>query len=147
MTSETELPSLRRELASARASEQGLLTRFENVISELEERENGLAARLTAGLAAAREELVGLRRRNARLEQRLLAAEAVAAEARAQLAAEREWVAEQAQRVEASEAWRLGHKLVRRVRRLTWRTDRGTDALTAILRRMSDGPPGPSPRS
>ena len=147
MTSETELPSLRRELVSARASEQALLTRLENVISELEERENGLAARLTGGLVAAREELVALRRRNARLEQQLLAAEAVAAEARARLAAEREWVAEQARRVEASQAWRVGHMLVRRTRRLTRRSDRGTDALTAIVRRMTDGPAGPSPRA
>jgi hypothetical protein len=147
VTSETELPRLRRELVVARASEQALLTRLESVISELEERENGLAARLTAGLVAAREELVALRRRNDRLEQQLLAAEAVAAEARARLAAEREWVAEQARRVEASQAWRVGHMLVRRARRLTWRSDRGTDALTAIVRRMTDGPAGPSPRA
>jgi hypothetical protein len=55
---------------------------------------------------------------------------------RAQLLAERAWVAAEAERVRGSSSWRLGHRLVRIARLLTLRRDRGTDGLTRMVERM-----------
>jgi hypothetical protein len=52
---------------------------------------------------------------------------------------ERAWVAEQALRIEQSTSWRVGHRLVRIGRRLTFRGDRGTNLPARIADRMQDG--------
>jgi hypothetical protein len=49
---------------------------------------------------------------------------------------ERAWVAEQATRIAASRSWRIGHGLTRVARRLTFRSDRGTNLPAMIARRM-----------
>lgn len=54
---------------------------------------------------------------------------------------ERAWVAEQAIRLGQSTSWRLGHRIVRVARRLTFRRDRGTDLPAKIAQRMQDGEP------
>ena len=59
--------------------------------------------------------------------------------ARLALLEQRAWVADQANRLAASQSWRVGHRLVRIGRRLTLRGDRGTDLPSAIVRRMEDG--------
>ena len=56
---------------------------------------------------------------------------------RAELVEERAWVAAEAERVRASQAWRLGHRVVRTVRVLTGRRDIGTDALGRLIERMN----------
>ena len=56
---------------------------------------------------------------------------------RAQLVEERAWVAAEAERVRASQAWRLGHRIVRTGRRLTFRHDAGTDALGRLIERKN----------
>lgn len=56
---------------------------------------------------------------------------------RAELVAERAWVALEAERVRSSVSWRLGHRVVRTVRLLTFRRDRGTDALGRLVERMT----------
>ena len=60
-------------------------------------------------------------------------------QARLALLEQRAWVADQANRLAASQSWRVGHRLVRIGRRLTLRGDRGTDLPSAIVRRMEDG--------
>lgn len=55
----------------------------------------------------------------------------------AELVEERAWVAAEAQRVRASQAWRVGHRVVRTARLLTLRRDRGTDALSRLIERMN----------
>jgi len=56
---------------------------------------------------------------------------------RAELLAQRAWVLAEVTRVRESLSWRLGHRLVRIARWLTFRPGRGTDALGAIIQRMS----------
>ena len=56
---------------------------------------------------------------------------------RMELVEERAWVAAEAERVRASQAWRLGHRIVRAARRLTFRRDEGTDALGRLIERMN----------
>lgn len=56
---------------------------------------------------------------------------------RATLLEERAWVAAEAERVRASQSWRVGHRLVRTARLLTFRRDHGTDALGRLVERMS----------
>jgi hypothetical protein len=55
---------------------------------------------------------------------------------RARLISEREWAASEADRVRASSSWRLGHRLVRLARLLTFRRDKGTDGLSRLAERM-----------
>ncbi len=57
---------------------------------------------------------------------------------RAQLVEQRAWVASEAERARASQAWRLGHRLARMSRLLSLRRDRGTDALQQIVDRMNE---------
>jgi hypothetical protein len=57
---------------------------------------------------------------------------------RAQLFEQRAWVAAEAERVRASQSWRLGHRLVRIARLFTLRRDRGTDGLQKIIERMNE---------
>lgn len=52
---------------------------------------------------------------------------------------ERAWVAVQLRRLQASRSWRLGHAAARVARRLTLRSDRGTDLPATIIRRMESG--------
>lgn len=52
---------------------------------------------------------------------------------------QRAWVSEQATRLGQSTSWRVGHRLVRIARRLTFRGDRGTDLPAKIVERMNDG--------
>ena len=56
---------------------------------------------------------------------------------KAELVEERAWVAAEAERVRASQAWRLGHRVVRTARLLTFRRDVGTDALGRLIERMN----------
>lgn len=121
----------------------GLLADLEAALNRLEAAEAELEP-LYEALAAAAVQLRALIRRKRMLERRLATAHAVAAQAQAQLQAEREWVAEQVQRLAASQSWRIGHGLIRAVRAAGNRRDRGADALTVILRRMQ-GPAGIRP--
>jgi hypothetical protein len=129
--------ALERRLAEAEAREEQLAGRLEAALSELERDEAGSHARVIETLGRAEAQLKALRHRQAAAEQRVIAAEAVAAAARRTLTEERAWVADQAQRVAVSQAWRLGHMAVRQARRLSFRRDCGTDALSAIVARMS----------
>jgi hypothetical protein len=52
---------------------------------------------------------------------------------------QRAWVTEQATRLGRSTSWRVGHRLVRIARRLTLRSDKGTDLPAKIVERMQDG--------
>lgn len=61
---------------------------------------------------------------------------------RAEREAERAWVAAEAERIRASSSWRLGHRLVRAGRLLSFRRDKGTDALGRMIERMR-APLGP----
>lgn len=70
------------------------------------------------------------------LEQRLTATEALVSAARTELAEERDWVARHARAISRSQSWRLGHRLVRTMRIVTFRRDRGTDAVNEILRHL-----------
>jgi chromosome segregation ATPase len=72
------------------------------------------------------------------LEQRLAYANRRAASAHDQLLAERAWASDQARAVAASQSWRVGHSLVRAARALGLKDDKGSDALTVIVRRMED---------
>jgi hypothetical protein len=142
-------PALQRRLAAAEAREAELATRLEVALDELEQRETGADRQVVEALESAAGQLASLRHRKAAAEQRATAAEAFAAAARRELAEERAWVAEQARRVAASQAWRIGHLAVRQGRRLTLRRDRGTDALSAIVQRMTAddaAAPPPPPR-
>lgn len=58
------------------------------------------------------------------------------------LAEEQAWVADQARRIATSLSWRSGHRLVRIGRRLTLRSDRGTDLPTLIAQRMDEADRG-----
>jgi hypothetical protein len=51
---------------------------------------------------------------------------------------DRAWVADQAERVRASTSWRLGHRVMRILRTITFRRHRGSDALSGIIERMQD---------
>jgi hypothetical protein len=55
---------------------------------------------------------------------------------RAELREQRAWVAAEVERVRDSTSWRLGHRLVRAARLLTFRRDAGTDALAKIAERL-----------
>jgi hypothetical protein len=57
---------------------------------------------------------------------------------RAQLVEQRAWVAAEAARIRESESWKVGHRLVRATRLITFRRDRGTDGLQKIVDRMSE---------
>jgi len=78
-------------------------------------------------------------RREERLEHRLAATEALAAAARTELMEDRRWMADQARLVAGSQAWRVGHRLARTAWMLTFRRQRGTDALERIIVRMERG--------
>lgn len=56
---------------------------------------------------------------------------------RAVVLQERAWVAAEAERLRDSQSWRLGHRLVRTARMLTFRRDRGTDALARLIERAN----------
>ena len=58
---------------------------------------------------------------------------------RAELHEQRAWVAAEVERARASTSWRLGHRLVRAARLLTFRRDAGTDALAKIAERLRSG--------
>jgi hypothetical protein len=51
---------------------------------------------------------------------------------------DRAWVAVQAERVLASASWRLGHRVMRILRALSFRRNRGSDALSRIVERMRE---------
>jgi hypothetical protein len=51
---------------------------------------------------------------------------------------ERAWVAQQARRIAASTSWRLGHRVIRVVRSLTFRRDRGTNLPVDMAERMEE---------
>jgi hypothetical protein len=51
---------------------------------------------------------------------------------------ERAWVAQQARRIAASTSWRLGHRVIRVVRWLTLRRDRGTNLPVDMAERMEE---------
>jgi hypothetical protein len=66
-------------------------------------------------------------------------AEALAAAAREELQGERQWVAVRARSAAGSQAWRVGHRLSKLARLLTFRRDRGTDALAQIVAHVERG--------
>lgn len=111
----------------------------------------GVAVLASAALLATREALPGTWRRSAApADARLRALEGELARTRvveraqrleidrlrAELVAQREWVATEAERARGSTSWRVGHRLVRTARLLTFRRDHGTDALGRIAERM-----------
>jgi len=118
-----------------RASMTAALDHFdERLLAETE------AVRSVAeGLARLRIKLLAGTRREQRLEHRLTATEALAAAARAELMDDRRWIADQARIVARSQSWRVGHRLARAAWMLTFRRQRGTDALERIIIRMERG--------
>jgi len=137
---ELERERARRTQATsdARAGEPARLGWLESAVDFLEANE----AELDRALQALDTAAAGLRastRREDQLSRRLATANVVAATAQQQLDAERAWVARQVALVEASQSWRLGHRLVRTLRALTLRRDGSTDALTVIVRQLGDG--------
>jgi hypothetical protein len=87
-------------------------------------------------LGRIRTAMLGPTRRVQSLERRLMEAEALQLAANRTLDEERAWVAEQARLVGSSQAWRMGHRLVRLGRMMVFRRDRGTDAFERIVARM-----------
>jgi chromosome segregation ATPase len=135
---ERERARLARAASDAWADEPAPRGQLESAIAALEENEAKLDDALGA-LDAAVGTLQAITRREDRLERSLARANAVAATAQQQLDAERAWVARQVALIEASQSWRLGHRLVSTLRALTMRQDGSTDALSVILRQLGDG--------
>jgi hypothetical protein len=104
-------------------------------LDEAEERARRIMPALAGSLAA---RLRAAERTEAGLRSRLGEVDAQLASLRAELEAERVWVLEQVRRVAQSQAWRLGHGVVRGARTAALRRHKGTDALSAIVRRLED---------
>jgi hypothetical protein len=94
--------------------------------------EGDAEARARATTATAWELRAQLSRQIAETDAQRLVADRL----RARLISEREWAASEADRVRASSSWRLGHRLVRLARLLTFRRDKGTDGLSRLAERM-----------
>ncbi|MCW3016891.1 MAG: hypothetical protein JWO02_3983 [Solirubrobacterales bacterium] len=102
------------------------------VQSSRSERTNDIDERARANAIAAWELRGQLNRQIAETDAQRLAADRL----RARLVSERVWAAAEADRVRASSSWRLGHRLVRTARLLTFRRDKGTDGLSRLAERM-----------
>jgi chromosome segregation ATPase len=114
-----------------------LLAQLDSALTQLEATEVELQP-MHAALERASVQARSLTDRVQTLEQRLAYANRMAASAHDQLLAERAWASDQARAVAASQSWRVGHSLVRAARALGLRGDKGSDALTVIIRRMED---------
>jgi chromosome segregation ATPase len=135
---ERERMRLESELAAAHAARAELARELETALQLLEESDRQLTPVFEAVETSAIQ-LRALSHRKRVLERRVVSANATASAAQARLAADREWVVGQVRSVEASQSWRVGHRLVRAVRAVAFRHDRGADGLTVIIRRMEDG--------
>lgn len=135
---ERERVRLESELAAAQAARAELASELETALALLEESDRQLAPVFEAVETAA-VQVRALSHRKRVLERRVVSANATAHAAQARLAADREWVVAQVRSVAASQSWRLGHRLVRALRAVAFRHDRGADGLTVIVRRMEDG--------
>ena len=135
---ERERVRLESELAAAQAARAQLAGELETALDLLEEAETELAplfdAVQTAGI-----QVRALSHRKRLLERRVVNANATAQAAQARLVADRAWTVQQVRSVAASQSWRVGHRLVRALRAVAFRHDRGADGLTVIIRRMEDG--------
>jgi len=125
-------------MSEARSSQQELIGQLDRALTALEAGERELDEALGA-LKVATVELQAMTQRQHALEESLARAKAVAATAQEQLFAERAWVVEQLALIEASQSWRLGHWLVRSLRRFALRDDGSTDALSVVVRQLGDG--------
>jgi septal ring factor EnvC (AmiA/AmiB activator) len=129
---------LQREISQAHADRDELVAELESLAQRVEESEAELGP-VYESVEKANIQIRAIGRHNRTLERRLDRANSLAASAQDQLLAERAWVAEQARSVAASQSWRLGHRLVRMMRAVARRSDRGADGLTVIVRRMESG--------
>jgi hypothetical protein len=131
--------ALRRALTEQTAATESLRSALRAALTELDSEldfETDAVRRLSGDVDRLGVTLAAGVRREQGLEQRLTEAEALVADSRETLRAERVWVAQQARGVASSQAWRVGHRLARAGRRLTFRGNRGTDAVNGIVARM-----------
>jgi hypothetical protein len=120
------------------ASDQDALALLWSAVERDRQSLTSLVERLGAG-ARDLEETRGARERLSGEVARLRAAERREADrVRLEALEDRIWVAEQVRRLAESMSWRIGHRLVRTVRRLTFRRDRGTNLPARIIDRMQE---------
>ncbi len=119
------------------SSKLELIDQLDRALTALEAGEKDLERALEA-FRVTTAELEAMKRREHVLQESLARTKAVAATAQEQLFAERAWVVEQVALIEASQSWRLGHWLVRSLRRLARRPDGSSDALSVIVRQLAD---------
>jgi hypothetical protein len=132
---ERELAELRGERDQLRESLAAAVAELEDQLGADRERVHRLGERVGEISAA-----ISVRAQQARsLEKRAMEAEALAAAAREELQGERQWVAVRARSAAGSQAWRVGHRLSKLARLLTFRRDRGTDALAQIVAHVERG--------
>jgi hypothetical protein len=119
------------------SSKLELIGQLDRALTALEAGEKDLDQALEAARVAMAD-LEAMKRREHVLEESLARAKAVAATAQEHVFAERAWVVEQVELIAASQSWRLGHWLVRSLRRLARRPDGSSDALSVVVRQLAD---------
>jgi hypothetical protein len=124
-------------MSETHSSKLELIGQLDRALTALEAGEKDLDQALEA-FKVATAELEAMKRRQHVLEESLARAKAVAATAHEQLFAERAWVVEQVALIEASQSWRLGHWLVRSLRRFARRPGGSSDALSVVVRQLAD---------